>query len=684
MNDVHAGNHLMDSGSSKAVQKKIVALRNQLEEHGYRYHVLDDPEILDSEYDQLLRKLEELEHAHPEFASVGSPTQKVGRIGAKTFDKVEYKIPMYSLANALESDEVLAFDRRVRKRMERDTDDVMYVAELKLDGLAVNLRFEDGWLVQAATRGDGTTGEDITQNMRKVLSGATRLKGSSAPAVLEVRGEVFMRKDDFQKLNQRQRESAGKIFVNPRNAAAGSLRQLDPAVTASRPLNLCCYALGEVSEVKLPQTQWAMLRWIGDFSLPVSDKAEQVVGTKGCLDYYEKMLAQRAELPYDIDGVVYKVSQRDWQHNLGHTAKAPRWALAHKFPAQEEETVVEKIELQVGRTGAITPVARLKPVFVGGAMVSNASLHNRNEIERLDVRVGDHVIVRRAGDVIPEVLSVIKKKRRGHLSKFKFSKHCLVCNSDIVYENSGVIARCSGGLYCLAQRKESIKHFAARAAMDIDGLGDKLVEQLVDANLISNVADLYDLTVEQVGGLERMAEKSATNLVAALERKKQTTFARFLFALGIPLVGKTVAETLATHFFRLPELQAMDEEALQKIPNIGPLIAKSLVTFWEQPHNQIIINKLLAAEIKWHRSIASPPKHNDFFSGKIVVLTGTLSMSRAAATESLQSMGAQVTASVSKKTDYVIVGENTGSKARKAEELNVKVIDEEQFVEMMS
>ena len=696
---------------TNAPQNQIASLREQLELHNHRYYVLDDPQIPDAAYDRLLKKLAALETAHPEFASPNSPTQKVGGGLARTFSEVVHKVPMRSLANAFEREQVAAFDRRVRERLELEADaqtqiptqtqtqtqtaEVEYIAEVKLDGLAVSLRFENGWLAQAATRGDGGKGENITHNMRAVLGDGTRLKGDSnstpeIPEVLEVRGEVFMTAADFKRLNARQQKQDEKTFVNPRNAAAGSLRQLDPAVTASRPLSLCCYALGEVAGVDVPRTQWDVLQWLARLGLPVSPLARRVAGVDGCLEYYDAMLKQRAGLPCDIDGVVYKVSRLDWQDALGHTARAPRWALAHKFPAEEEITVVEKIESQVGRTGAITPVARLKPVFVGGVTVSNATLHNRDEIARLDVRVGDSVIVRRAGDVIPEIVSVILEARPKHprTRRFKFPEHCPVCGSAIVHEGDGVIARCSGGLYCDAQRKENIKHFAARAAMDIEGLGNKLVEQLVDEKLVDNVADLYALTEAQAGALERMAQKSAANLIKALDKSKRTTLARFLYALGIPLVGETTAESLAAALPDLKTLMAADEETLQTIFDIGPVVARSAVTFFHQPHNREVIEKLLAAGVQWPTPEPSeshegkPAASGTAFNAKTVVLTGTLSIPRAEAKRTLQSLGAKVTGSVSKNTDYVIAGENPGSKVDQAEKLQITVLDERQFVAM--
>ena len=667
------------------VKQQIMDLRAQIEHHNDRYYRLDDPEIPDGDYDQIVKALIALEDKYPEWKSADSPTQKVGGIASKTFSAVFHSIPMRSLGNAFAESEIISFDRRVRSSVESDGA-VDYVAEPKLDGLAVSIRFENGRLIQAATRGDGKRGENITHNMRAVLgekttlSVASSLSATKMPDVLEVRGEVFMRKDDFDALNEAQKKAAQKTFVNPRNAAAGSLRQLDPTVTAARPLSLCCYALGEVVGVTPPDTHWESLQWIKSFGLPVTELVEQVRGVNGCLDYYRQMLKQRDALPFDIDGVVYKVSRIDWQNSLGFTAKAPRWAMAHKFPAQEEITQVEKIEIQVGRSGAITPVARLKPVFVGGVTVSNATLHNGEEIQRLDVRVGDSVIIRRAGDVIPEVVSVVHSKRLQDSEVFRLPTTCPVCQSPVVYPGQGVIARCSGGLFCAAQQKQSIKHFASRKAMDIDGLGDKLIEQLVDHKLIDGVAELYTLTITQITALPRMAEKSATNLFLAIEKSKQTTLARFLYALGIPLVGETTAQTLADNRLTLVAVMDDSEQQLQSIADIGPLVAGSINTFFKQSHNRNVIDKLLSAGIELPQPEKIQIPLESVFSGKTVVLTGSLSMSRAAAKKLLQSRGGKVTSSVSKNTDYVIVGQDAGSKADKAEQLGIKLLDEQQFL----
>ena len=695
--------------------KKIINLREQLQAHNYRYYHLDDPQIPDAEYDRLMRELESLEREYPQYASADSPTQTVGAAPDKTFSQVIHSAPMRSLGNAFDDDEVIAFDRRVRKQLGLADDEsgevpsdvsseipsdaasdessdasigesigapIDYVAEIKLDGLAVTLRFENGWLRLAATRGDGASGENITQNIRAVLRGATRLIGEP-PEVLEVRGEVYMRRDDFAALNERRRAQDKKLFVNPRNAAAGGLRQLDPQITASRPLHLCCYGIGEVRGAQPPATHWQTLTWLKQFGLPVSEYARETAGIDGCLQYHREMLAMREKLPFDIDGVVYKVSRHDLRDALGHTAKAPRWAIAHKFPAQQEITQVENIELQIGRSGALTPVARLAPVFVDGATVSNATLHNRDEIARLDVRIGDSVIIQRAGEVIPQVVGVLRDRRPKGARKFVFPEHCPVCFAAVVYDD-GVIARCSGGLFCDAQRKENIKHFAARGAMDIDGLGDKLVEQLVDEKLIANVADLYELTAAQIAALPRMAEKSADNLINAIDASRQTTMARFLFGLGIPLVGETTAEEIGASMPMLDELMRADAESLEAIPDIGPIVAQSIVSFFAESHNREIIDRLRNSGVKWPKPTTRVMLKTDgVFAGKTVVLTGTLTAPRADVKKQLQRFGAKVTSAVSAKTDYVLVGENPGSKADKARALGVTVLTEEEFNAML-
>ncbi len=627
-------------------------------------------------------ELQHLEARYPELISADSPTLRAGAPPLKQFSPVNHKVAMLSLSNAFDESDVLAFDKRIRERAE--IEEVEYVAEPKLDGLAVSLLYERGVLVVGATRGDGETGEDVTMNIKTIKSVPLRLRGKKIPDILEVRGEVFLTHAGFRKLNEDQRSKAGKLFVNPRNAAAGSLRQLDSRLTAQRPLEIFFYGVGRVAG-KIPDTHRALLKAFKTWGLRVSPLAELVVGAEGCIEYYERIAKIRCRLSYDIDGVVYKVSDMSLQSKLGNISRAPRWALAHKFPAQEESTVVQGIEVQVGRTGAVTPVARLRPVFVGGVTVSNATLHNRREIERLDIRVGDTVMVRRAGDVIPEVVSVNTGRRPPHTRRFKFPDACPVCGSEIVYEGEGIVARCSGGLYCSAQRKESIKHFASRRAMDIDGLGDKIVEQLVDKNLVQDAADLYSLTVEQLVGLERLAGKSAQNLVQSLERSKTTKLERFLHALGIGQVGETTAQQLAAHFGSLQAIIAAPVDDLVKVPDIGPVVAASIHTFFNQPHNAAVIQKLRQAGVTWPEHSTAPENRELPLSGKIFVLTGALSsMTRDEASQRLRDLGAKVAGSVSRKTDFVVAGSDPGSKVAKADRLGVAIVGESEFLDMIA
>lgn len=669
----------------KDPQRQIQELRGKLEYHNHRYYELDDPEIPDSCYDRLIRSLEDLEKRYPQYRSAQSPTQKVGGSVAKPFSEVVHAMPMLSLGNAFLDREIESFDRRVREGMDLKDAEVEYVAEPKIDGLAVSLRYEKGWLVQAATRGDGRAGENVTLNMREILGDRTRLQGGNIPDVLEVRGEVFISRADFEALNEARRMSDRKLFVNPRNAAAGGLRQLDPAVIGSRRLQLYCYSFGEVDGMPYPETHESSLLQIRDFGLPVTDLYRVVEGVQGCLSYYQDMLELRSGLPFDIDGVVYKVSRIDWQNSLGFTARAPRWAIAHKFPAQEEMTTVEDIELQVGRTGAITPVARLKPVFVGGVTVSSATLHNRREIQRLDVRIGDRVIVRRAGDVIPEVLSVVTSARPGEAEPFTFPEACPVCASPVVYEGEGIIARCSGGLVCEAQKKQGIKHFASRKAMDIEGLGDKWVDWLLSGKVIADVSDLYRLSIEELEPRYQKSTKSAMNLIQAIEKSKETTLARFLYSLGIPLVGETTAETLADNLGSLERIQQASKDRLQEVPDVGPLVADSVVTFFEQDHNRTIVEKLLDAGVWWPAPAGQTAGDGDsVFSGKTVVLTGKMSMPRGEASSLLQSMGAKVGSGITKNTDYVIAATETSSKAVKAVKMGIEILDERQFLERVN
>lgn len=660
---------------SSDVRARAAWLREQLNWHGYRYYVLDDPEIPDAEYDRLFRELRELETAHPELIAPDSPTRRVGAAPLAAFQTVRHAVPMLSLDNAFTAEEVADFDRRVRQRL-ADVAAIQYAAEPKLDGLAVSLHYENGVLVRGATRGDGYTGEDITANLRTVRTVPLRLLATGWPRVLEVRGEVFMPRAGFERWNAQARARGDKPFANPRNAAAGSLRQLDPRVTAERPLDWFCYGVGAVEEGKLPDRHSTVLERLQTWGLRVCPEWRVVEGLAGCLAYHRDILERRERLPYEIDGVVYKVDRLDWQQELGFVARAPRWAIAHKFPAQEELTVVEAIEVQVGRTGAITPVARLRPVFVGGVTVTNATLHNADEVARKDVRVGDTVRVRRAGDVIPEVVGVLLDRRPLDTPAFAMPETCPVCGSRIVRLEGEAVARCIGGLYCRAQLQEAIRHFASRRALDIEGLGDKLVEQLVERNLVHNPADLYGLDAATLAGLERMGAKSAAKLIEALERSKNTTLARFLYALGIREVGEATALALAGHFGTLEALMAAEEERLQQVPDVGPVVAAAIRAFFQEPHNQAVIARLRSAGVRWpegeiKRAIEEP------LAGKTFVLTGTLeSLTRDEASDRLRALGAKVGGNVSRKTDYVVAGRDPGSKLDKARELGVTVLDE--------
>ncbi|MCW9005098.1 MAG: NAD-dependent DNA ligase LigA [Gammaproteobacteria bacterium] len=669
------------SNINQARQRSVV-LRQLLNHHSYQYYVLDEPEIPDSEYDRLYRELQQLENQYPELITADSPTQRIGDKPLDAFSQVKHEIPMLSLDNVFDESELLAFYKRVNDRLRLD-DQIEFAAEPKLDGLAVSLLYEKGLLVRAGTRGDGTTGEDVTQNIRTIHSIPLHLQGENYPQLLEVRGEVFMPKAGFERLNQNAIKNGDKPFANPRNAAAGSLRQLDPKIAASRPLAMYCYSVGKVEGLESVETHSEMLDQLLKWGLPLCKERAVVKGVEGCLKYFDKLSARRESLPYDIDGIVYKVNNLHWQKQLGFVAKAPRWAIAHKFPAQEEITTVNDIEFQVGRTGAITPVARLQPVFVGGVTVSNATLHNMDEVERKDVRISDTVIVRRAGDVIPEIVSVVPGSRKKGARKIKMPDRCPICQSDVVREEGEAVARCSGGLYCAAQRKESIKHFASRKAMDIDGLGDKLVEQLVDAGLIDHVDDLYALTVEELSGLERMGEKSAQNLIDALQNSKSISLDRFIYALGIREVGEATAMSLAQHFGSLDKLQAASFDDLQDVPDVGPIVASHIQYFFQQQHNLDVINKLRKVGIHW-QEVEAVNDADQSLLGKIFVITGTLSgMGRDELKRRLQSRGAKVTGSVSKKTSAVIVGENPGSKATKAEQLGIDILGEDELKNLL-
>ncbi len=661
----------------KGPRTELDRLYGQIRHHDYCYYVLDAPEVPDAEYDRQYRKLIELEARNPELVASDSPTKRVGSAPVQGLDEVQHAMPMLSLSNAFAKDDVIEFDRRCREALGLDV--VGYVAEPKLDGLAVSLHYDNGRLVRAATRGDGNRGEDVTHNARTIRSIPLHLVGVDHPDQLEVRGEVYMSHTGFTRLNEAQRGSGGKLYVNPRNAAAGSLRQLDPRITASRPLAFYGYGVGLVNARASPESQSQMLDSLRHWGIRVNPQVSVVSGAVGCIDYYEKIVAIREKLAYDIDGVVYKVDSFAAQKQLGFIARAPRWALAHKFPAQEELTVIQSIEVQVGRTGAVTPVARLQPVFVGGVTVSNATLHNASEIKRLDVRVGDTVIIRRAGDVIPEVVSVVLDRRIGGTRAFRFPKRCPICGSDIVGDADQVVLRCSGGLFCSAQLKESIKHFASRRAMDIEGLGSKLVDQLVETGHVRDVADLFDLDLEVLLSLERMGEKSARNLLDAIDHSQNTSLGRFLFALGIPQVGEATANTLAEHFATLDRLRAADQSQLQAVSDVGPVVAEGVIRFFSQTDNQQVIDRLLAAGVIWPDKQISVP--SDKLAGKTFVLTGTLDqLTRDDAKQRLTDQGARVTGSVSGKTDFLVAGADPGSKLVKAEELGIPVLDEIAFL----
>ena len=672
---------------------RAAALRREIEQHNHAYYVLDAPTIPDAEYDRLFRELQDIEAAHPELLSMDSPTQRVGGKPLPEFLPVRHVVPMLSIRTETDTEPTgaRAFDARVRRELGLGETDaaVDYAAELKFDGLAVNLRYEHGVLVQAATRGDGETGEDVTQNIRTVRRIPLRLTGE-APPVLEVRGEVFMSRPDFERYNEKQRAMGKATLVNPRNGAAGSLRQLDPAMTAERPLSFYAYGLGETRGWDVPATHAGLLDALAAGGLPVCEHRAVVQGAEGLIAFHARMRAMRDTLPFDIDGVVYKVNSLALQQRLGFVTREPRWAVAHKYPAEEALTTVEAIELQVGRTGAITPVARLAPVFVGGVTVTNATLHNEGEARRKDVRIGDTVIVRRAGDVIPEVVSVVLDKRPmkehgGPLhAPFEMPASCPVCRSAVEKPEDEAIARCTGGLFCPAQRKRALLHFAGRRALDIEGLGDKLMEQLVDHAIVKTPADLYKLGLLAMVNLERMAEKSAANILAALEKSKHTTLARFIFALGIRNVGETTAKDLARHFGKLDALMAADVAGLQQVPDVGPVVAASIARFFAEPHNREVIEQLRAAGVHWQEGEPAAAV-NSPLAGKTFVLTGTLpTLTRDEAKGMIEALGGKVAGSVSKKTDYVVAGAEAGSKLDKAQALGVNVLDEKQFRELLT
>lgn len=664
---------------TSSIQKKIELLREKIDEHNYHYYIENSPIISDSEYDKLFRELQDLENQHPEFITPESPTQRVGIIPQTEFAEAKHLIPMLSLDNAFSDEEVEQFDRRVHQRLER-SEEIEYGCEPKLDGVAVSLIYEQGLLVRGATRGDGATGEDITQNVRTIATIPLKLHTDKPPKLLEVRGEIVMPLKGFEAFNKKAAAEGQKVFVNPRNAAAGSLRQLDSRITAQRPLEFFCYALGRSEGSVLPKTHYDQLHQLSSWGLRINPLIKLVHGIEQCLKYYQQINRIRDTLPYDIDGVVYKVNSIPNQEDLGFVSRSPRWAIAHKFPAVEEQTIVEDIDFQVGRTGVLTPVARLKPVFVGGVTVSNATLHNIEEAHRKDVRVGDTVMVRRAGDVIPEVVAVILANRPAYTHTIKLPKHCPVCKAEVIKPEGEVAARCTGGLYCQAQVKESIKHFASRKAMDIEGLGDKVAEQLVDEGLLHDIAGIYSLNRDALINLERMGEKSADNLLEAINHSKNTTLQRFLFALGIREVGEATARALAHYFGDLESLENASEEKLQEVPDIGPIVAANIAGFFRQKHNKELINKCIKSGIHWPK-IKRPSADEQPLLGKTFVLTGTLvSLTRDEAKAQLEALGAIVAGSVSKNTDYVVAGEKAGSKLTKAEQLGIKIIDESQLL----
>lgn len=674
----------MSSHSFEQAQERVAVLHQQLHHHAWQYYVLDAPELPDSEYDRLFAELQQLETQYPDLQTADSPTGRVGAAPLPAFEQVRHSVPMLSLNNAFADEDIQAFDKRVTENLELDAKAVVsYFAEPKLDGLAVSLRYEAGSLVQAATRGDGQTGENITTNVKTIASIPLRLQGQGWPNVLEVRGEVYMPLREFDAFNVAARRNGEKTLVNPRNGAAGSLRQLDSRVTASRPLAMYCYSVGECSDGAIADSHSASLARLAAWGLRVCPLGQAVKGAAGLLSYYRDLGEKRNSLDYDIDGVVYKVDRFDQQRELGFVARAPRWAIAHKFPAQEELTTLLGVEFQVGRTGALTPVARLQPVFVGGVTVSNATLHNMDEVERKDIHIGDTVVVRRAGDVIPEVARALPDRRPNNAPKVLLPERCPVCQSPVIRIADEAVARCTGGLVCAAQRKEALKHFASRKAMDVDGLGDKLIEQLVEAELVETPADLFCLTVEQLSGLERMAEKSAQNLVAAITTAKSTTLPRFLFSLGIREVGEATAASLANHYGELAAIMTADEQSLQRVPDVGPVVAKRIAEFFAQKRNQAVVEALLEQGLCWP-AIETRPASEQPLAGKVYVITGTLSsMSRSDAKAVLQALGAKITGSVSKKTDGLLAGEAAGSKLAKAEELGVPVLDEAWLAEQL-
>jgi DNA ligase (NAD+) len=668
--------------SLEAAQQQIVTLKSQLSQYDYQYYVLDAPTVSDSEYDGLYRQLVDLETQFPQLITPDSPTQRIGGSALSAFESVTHRQAMLSLNNAFGEDELLAFDKRIREAL--GIEKVEYAVEPKFDGLAITLTYENGLFVQGATRGDGYTGENVTHNLRTIRAIPTKLNTPNPPQLLEVRGEVLMLKKDFERLNAAQEKLGSKLFANPRNAAAGSLRQLDSKITATRPLHFFSYGLGESIDAPSSPSHMAShiashsdaMDYLASLHFPVSDLRAVKIGAAGLQDYYDQVGKKRTSLPFDIDGVVYKVNNFAQQNELGFVSRAPRWAVAHKYPAEEATTIVEDITVQVGRTGAITPVARLKSVFVGGVNVTNATLHNEDEMRRKDIRIGDTVIVRRAGDVIPEVVSVVLAHRPISARLFSMPTTCPECNSHIERLADEAVARCTGGLYCPAQRKQAITHFASRKALDIEGLGEKLADLLVEANLVKTLDDIYKLDVPMLANLERMAQKSAQNVVDALNQSKQTTLARFIYGLGIRNVGEATAKDLAAHFGALQAFIHAPSEALLEVNDVGPIVAESILQFFDEPHNLEVIASMQALGVHWPET-AGKQSATGVLLGKVLVLTGTLpNLSRDAAQALIEEAGGKVSSSVSKKTDYVIAGAEAGSKLEKAQSLNVTVLDE--------
>ncbi|WP_133138860.1 NAD-dependent DNA ligase LigA [Legionella genomosp. 1] len=670
--------------SLEAVRIRLESLRETIRLYDYQYYVLDNPSVPDVEYDRCFRDLQALEREYPELMTVDSPTQRVSGSAAHVFEPVRHRQPMLSLSNVFSPEELQAFIKRVADRLDTADDELLFSCEPKLDGLAVSLTYENGILVTAATRGDGSVGENITANIKTIAAVPLKLMLDTPPSLIEIRGEVYMPKAGFEALNQRAIERGEKTYVNPRNAAAGSLRQLNPQITATRPLAIFCYGVGAREGVELPDSHFQQLQWLRQWGFRVFADNRQVRGLSGCLDYYHEMQKRRDSLPFEIDGVVYKLDSIALQNELGFVARAPRFACAHKYPASEEMTEIYAVDFQVGRTGALTPVARLKPVFVGGVTVSNATLHNMDEIRRKGILIGDTVVVRRAGDVIPEVVSVVLEKRPETAREITLPSTCPVCDAEVVHEEGEAVARCMGGLFCQAQLKGMIWHFASRRAMSIDGLGDVLIEQLVNQQLVKDVADLYAVTLDQLMALPRMGRKSAENLLNAIEQSKKTTFKRFLYALGIREVGEVSAGVLADHFKDLVELKNASIEQLMELKDIGPVASHYIVHFFSQDHNCEVINKLVLYGVHWPQVEKKQIDTTNPFYNKTLVLTGTLNtMGRDVAKARLEALGAKVTGSVSSKTDFLIAGTEAGSKLEKAAKLKVMILDEEQFLQML-